>query len=124
MIAKQFHSVLYIRITCYSLKRAADIYMPFLLADLCNASANLYQPLNAGVYFENFIYKGIKMKLCSVCRAEKILSNGTTLAPLAHLQLYVELDRFERTANPAFQCILPPTSALKVCCFSKIRNSA
>ena len=57
-----------------------------------NASHSYANLLNAAVCLRIFIYKGPRMKLCSVCGADRAQSNGPTLRPLANF--HIELEQF------------------------------
>ena len=49
-----------------------------------------FGPLNAAVCLRICINKGSKMKLCSVCRADRAQSNGPTVRSLANFHIEVE----------------------------------
>ena len=56
--------------------------------------------LNIGPkYFRIFIYKGPKMKLGSVCRADQAQFNGPTLRSLANF--HIELEQFSCSLTAA-----------------------
>ena len=53
---------------------------------------HLVELLNDAVYLRISIYKGAKMNLCSVCRADRAQSNGPAMRSLANF--YIELEQF------------------------------